>query len=740
MHPQLFKLTALAAMLCASGYSFADATMPAGGTATLSTVTVTGQSRSTRTENSDSYTTSAMRTTTGLALSPKETPQSVSVITKMQLDDQGISRMEDALRTTTGVNVIRDSGRYRYQSRGFYIDQIEEDGMATTVAGGNSGNPYRDAQSMTDLAVYDHIEVVRGATGLTQANGEPGGTINAVRKKPTAQRRISGDLEADRFGAVRTTADLSGSLNEARTLRGRTVAALERSNSFKNNSDGKNGLLYGVLEADAGENTKFTLGGLYQQQDGARDYFGVPMAEGGRDAGFNRDTYLGLNWNDAKHKKANVSGEAEHYFNNNWKITAKANYIHNESDSRFGALANSGTAYAGLAAGGTLPLNNISRYENTGNQLGFQTNLTGKYAWAGFTHDLFAGYAYSRESGTTRWRRIRNNTAFDPYAWHGGEIAEPDWLQYNDQTFYDSKITSHALMLGTRLQTSAKTHILLGGRFTHWRSVGNIYYDWWNSRADSDADEHAAVQRNRLVPYFGLTYDLTPNQSLYLSYTSIFKPQSNRDKDNRFLDPMMGNNYEIGWKGEWNNRRLNTAVALFDIEQENRPVYVVDNNARGGGYYDALGKVRSRGLDAEVSGNLTDNWKLFAGYTLNNSKYLKTESARYQAGGNFSKHTPKHMLRLYTSYRLPGKAAKWTLGGGLSTQSTTESLYGVKQGGYTLWNANIQYEPSKNLKLSLVGSNLTDKRYFENNRMRTYGINNFYGEPRNLMFKLNWKM
>ena len=86
--------------------------------------------------------------------------------------------MEQAMRTTTGVNVVRDggSGRVRFQSRGFYIDQMQEDGISSTVPG-SSSNPVRDPQSMTDLAVYEHIEVLRGPTGLTQANGEPGGTI-----------------------------------------------------------------------------------------------------------------------------------------------------------------------------------------------------------------------------------------------------------------------------------------------------------------------------------------------------------------------------------------------------------------------------------------------------------------------------------------------------------------------------------------------------------------------------------
>lgn len=180
----------------------------------LQTVQVNAANRSTRTENRDTYTTSAMRTTTGLALSPKETPQSVSVITRSMLDRRGITNMEDALRNTTGVNVVVDSGRYRYQSRGYYIDQIEEDGISSTVPG-SATNPYADSQSMTDMVIYDHVEVVRGATGLTQANGSSGGTINAVRKRPTAERRIGGSFLFDRFGRARTEADVSGSLNSS---------------------------------------------------------------------------------------------------------------------------------------------------------------------------------------------------------------------------------------------------------------------------------------------------------------------------------------------------------------------------------------------------------------------------------------------------------------------------------------------------------------------------------------------
>ena len=166
--PMTIRKTWLAASVSAALFSLAaqaadETTSTAAAessaqTQTLQNIIVSGVNRSTRTENKDTYTTSAMKTTTGLALSPKETPQSVSVITKTQLNDRGISSLKDAMKTTTGVNVLRESGRYRFQSRGFYVDQIEEDGIATTVAG-SSGNPYRDAQSLYDMAIYDHVEV-----------------------------------------------------------------------------------------------------------------------------------------------------------------------------------------------------------------------------------------------------------------------------------------------------------------------------------------------------------------------------------------------------------------------------------------------------------------------------------------------------------------------------------------------------------------------------------------------------
>ena len=749
--PMTIRKTWLAASVSAALFSLAaqaadeNATAPAESSAqtqTLQNVTVSAVNRSTRTENKDTYTTSAMKTTTGLALSPKETPQSVSVITKTQLSDRGISSLKDAMKTTTGVNVLRESGRYRFQSRGFYVDQIEEDGIATTVAG-SSGNPYRDAQSLYDMAIYDHVEVVRGATGLTQVNGEPGGTVNAVRKKPTAQTQIQGDLLVNRFGKARATLDVSGSLNESKTLRGRTVVVGERSRGYKDNDKGDLGLFYGVLEGHIGENTKVTAGLLHQRHTETPDYFGVPMSVSGGDAGFNTDTYLGYDWTHAKFRKTNAFAELEHYFNDDWTATAKFNYIHSKSDSRLGAIYDASTTYKGLPAGGKLNTQNFQNYQNNGHQATVQLNLNGKYDLFGRKHDVFLGYTYSRENNDTTWRRIRNSRAYDPRTFTGGEQAEPNWANYNDRTFYHNRITSNSLMLGTRVNVLDNLHVIAGTRYTQWKADGVTDYDWWNNRPDTDKDEHSIRRKNRFVPYFGITYDITPSQSVYASYTSIFKPNNAKDINERYLKPVVGNNYEIGWKGEWFNRKLNTSVALFQIDQKNRSVQVYFPTLNKW-YNENVGHVRSRGLDLEISGNLTENWKIFAGYTLNNSKYMRGENGRnsvspYLQGANFSRHTPKHIFRLHTSYDLPWGGRKWTVGGGVSAQSKTSSLGYVKQGGYALWHANVKYAPSENLQFSLIADNLFNKRYFENNKVRYNGINNYLGEPRNISLKVDWK-
>ncbi|MBN6065792.1 TonB-dependent siderophore receptor [Aggregatibacter actinomycetemcomitans] len=712
----------------------------------LEEIDVSTTADSTATEHTKSYTTSAMKTTTGLELSPKETPQSVSVITKQQLDDRGINTMSEALKTTTGISVVRDSGKYRYYSRGFLIDQMEEDGISTTVAGGASGNPYRDSSSMTDLVIYDHTEVVRGATGLTQANSEPGGTINAVRKRPTTNFQAKGNFTFDNWGKAYTNVDVSSPLNASGSVRGRFVASLEHDPTFKNTADANNNrLIYGVVEANLGENTVGTLGAMYQNKHETPDYFGVPMNQNSFNSSMDYDTYLGYNWSRRQVRKLNIFADTNTFLGDHWQWSNKINYVRSNSTDKIGAITNLSTSYTGLPAGGTLATNNLQNYMNHGDELALKTGLLGKYEWLGQEQEIFLNYTYSYEKEDTMWRRVRNSTAFDPFAFTGAEIAEPDWdnmtdtVNRRDRVFYHNRIISHGISAGVRFNPTEKWHLLLGTRYTNWRNISETDYDIWASRVDTDTDTYTVTKRSRFIPYIGVTYDINNHHSLYASYTSIFKPQSVKDYNDKTLDPVIGTNYELGWKTAWFDNRLNTSVAVFKIDQKNRPISFSSNNAKGrAGYSEPQGKVESKGFELEVSGNLTPDWLLYAGYTHNKTKYKETESSRYVAGSNYTSYIPKHIFRLYTTYNLPFDNKRWTVGGGVNFQTRTTSLYGVQQASYALWDANIQYQVSPRVALKLAVLNLTDKRYFENQKVRVYGGNNFYGEPRTYTFMLDW--
>lgn len=145
----------------------------------LAAISVTAEDPGTNTEHTGAYTTGAMSTATRLNLSIKETPQSVSVVTRQQMDDFNLNTLTEALRQTTGVVVQHyDSDRPAYSARGYGITNFQVDGMLNT---------FGYMKSDADTIIYDRIEVVRGATGLTTGAGDPSATINMVRKRPTDQ-------------------------------------------------------------------------------------------------------------------------------------------------------------------------------------------------------------------------------------------------------------------------------------------------------------------------------------------------------------------------------------------------------------------------------------------------------------------------------------------------------------------------------------------------------------------------
>lgn len=181
---------------------------PASSALELQSISISGKAPGSTTEGTGLYTTYSSSSSTRLNLTPKETPQSLTVMTRQRLDDQRLTNLSDTLDATPGVIVLRDglgAESDGYFSRGFEIQNFEIDGVPTVKRMDNY------TQSM---AMYDRVEVVRGATGLISGLGSPSATINLIRKRPTAEAQASVWAEAGNWDRYGTGFDVSGPLTE----------------------------------------------------------------------------------------------------------------------------------------------------------------------------------------------------------------------------------------------------------------------------------------------------------------------------------------------------------------------------------------------------------------------------------------------------------------------------------------------------------------------------------------------
>lgn len=666
-------------------------------------------------EHSNSYAARAVTVGKGVQ-TLREIPQSVSVVTRQKMDDQNLDTIDAVLANTTGITMYDSpmGGRYVY-SRGFMVDTYQFDGV-------NRAMFYPQANSFTsNTAMLDRVEIVRGATGLLQGTGSPGAAINMVRKRPLAEKQVQLALGAGRWNDVRGEVDVTGPLNEAGSIRGRVVAAHEQRDYFYDVADSRTDVLYGVLEFDLAPGSKLTTGASYEKLKSTPFFSGMPRYRDGSDPKLPRSAYLGADWNRWDSRQTAAFAEFEHRFDADWSLKASANYTREQHDVKY--MFNLGALNPATMAG-MMMYAGVFDYGTTNK--GLDLSLDGKFNAFGRRHGFSAGVSTNRLESDSDYSLAMMklpNSALQPN--HG--VAEPSdaWIrkeQYGGGHSLTSMTQTGAYGVA-RFSVSDQLTVVAGARVSNykWSSVyrdtGEVYIDPYR--------ENGVV-----TPYGGVIYAFDKRWSGYASVSDIFQPQNQRTAEGTLLDPLKGRNLEVGVKGELFDGKVNTSLALFRIEQRNRAeLDLVNTCSSGTECYFSAGKVRSEGLDAEISGEVAPGWQLFAGYTLNNFKYLEQTS---NAGVMFaSTYSPRHMLRAWSDYRLPGALQKWSVGGGVNFQTQSSRVtrdVTVAQGAYALWSARAAYQIDRNWTAALSVTNLLDKRYYQTVGAPAWG--NFYGEPR----------
>lgn len=688
-----------------------------GGGLELSPTQVTGNMLGNVTENTGSYTPGSIATATRLVLTPKETPQSVTVVTRQHMDDFGLNSVDDVMRHTPGITVSAfDTERSNYYARGFSINNFQYDGIPSTAR----NVAYSAGNTLSDMAIYDRVEVLKGATGLLTGAGSLGATINLVRKKPTSEFQGHATLGAGSWDNYRSELDVSGPLTETGNIRGRAVAAYQDKHSFMDRYERKSPTYYGIMEFDLSPDTLLTVGGDYQDSlpKGSSWSGSFPLidAQGNRND-VKRSFNNAADWSSWEQYTRTVFTMLEHDLGDGWITKLQLDHKINGYHALMGSIQGDTPGLDGKSQ--------LTSGKYTGETVSDSADLyvSGPFSLGGREHELVFGGSISASewNGNGYWNLAPNLVDFNN--WHGN-APQPDWGK--PQSKIDDTVRQTGMYMTTRLNLADDLKLLLGGRVVNYTVTGyNPTYR----------------ESGRFVPYVGAVYDLNDTYSVYASYTDIFMPQEsyNRDRDNKLLEPDEGQNWELGLKADFLDGRVNASAAYFEIHEDNRSVSDDDyNNLKPtpSNYAFKGTQAVTKGYELEMSGELAPGWQLQAGYT--------HKIVRDDKDVKISTFEPEDQVSLYTTYKLKGNLDKLTVGGGARWQSVGwQNIYNSPRGGYeefsqeAYWLVDLmtRYQFTKNVSATLNINNVFDKSYYTN-----IGFYNSaaYGEPRNFMLSTRW--
>ncbi|ACO78349.1 TonB-dependent siderophore receptor [Azotobacter vinelandii CA] len=661
------------------------------------------------TEQTKSYTPGTIATATRLVLTPRETPQTVTVVTRQHMDDFNLTNINKVMDHTPGITRHgTDNYRSYYYARGYQIQNFQYDGIPV-LTGTDMGN------TSVDMIQYDRIEVIKGASGLTTGAGAPGATINLVRKKPTHEFSGHATAEYGRWDNYRTEWDVGGPLNESGSVRGRFATAFQDQQSFMDHFKEQTRALYGILEVDLSSQTLWTIGANYDKRiPTGNNWAGTPVFDShNNEINTSRSFNPGATWSRAEQFSHAFFTQLDHEFDNGWNSRIYYTFQRNAYDANLGSIKSIPSADNGSA---TLQ---SGQYRTKIRTQALEAYARGPFELFGRTHELAVGVSgYHNHLKGSGHNSVRTTINF--WDWNG-RIERPDWGGIRYRT--EDRVNQRAYYASGRFSLTDDLAVILGGRVTNYRRGG-----------DSNMRETGEV-----VPFAGITYDLNDNFSLYASYTKIFQPQSARDENYAVLDPDEGDSYEGGLKGEWFNGRLNASLAYFEIRQDNRAEFVGWNAERNYSMYEGK-KAKTKGIELEISGELMPGWNIQAGFT---HQVIRED----ETNEKLTTFEPENQFKLYTTYRLPGRFSRITIGGGGSYQGTTwrdgtdvlGNEHQYRQEAFWLVNLMGKYQITDNLSATLNINNLFDKYYYSNYGEVWTGVaTKTYGEPRNMMLTTRW--
>ncbi|MDN3380501.1 MULTISPECIES: TonB-dependent siderophore receptor [unclassified Pseudoalteromonas] len=672
-------------------------------------------------EKHSGYKVDSMNSATGLDLSHLKTPQSVVAVTSEFMADQQLTSTIDAITSVTGINAREaDNGKFSISARGISVTSILYDGIATTY-----DTRFNYGDNLTDTAIYERVEIVRGATGLMLGAGNPSAAINLIRKRPTATQQINISASVGSWQNYRGVVDASSSLNNSETVRARAVIAYQDQHSYQDRFSQDKTTLYGIVEADLTDNTLLTVA-IDNQKTTPKGTMsgGLPIFySNGSRTNYDRETSTAPSWSSSTTNALNSFIRIDHDFNANWQLSAS--YIYGNNDLEYDVFWATGHPDAQTNIGmtpGSLNFIDAKRIQRT-----YEIELTGRFSWLEQSHQIMFGYnSQEQDFATPYFPGQEDAKIIGDFTAPNYDYPQPTWQTAAAYGSYGTTEQS-ALYFASQLNLTNSFSLILGSRLNQWQTD----QDNFGSKHDYELD-------NELTNYLGATFSLADNWALYANYTDIFTPQSRVDKHGNYLDPIQGQNYEVGIKASLIDERLDIALSGFEIHQDNVGEYTgetIPDTLQA--IYQPIDGTVTQGFEFELNGALNDEWDGYFGYT-----YSEGETPE---GDILNTTNPKNQFKLFTTYKLNNIVEGLKIGAGYRWQSRSydevkNPVYGqveVEQSSYGVASLMSSYQINSQMSVSVNIDNLFDKIYY--NQIGFYNQYR-YGSPRKFSLQFNYNL
>ncbi|USA61094.1 TonB-dependent siderophore receptor [Qipengyuania citrea] len=647
----------------------------------------------------DGYQIDATSTATRTPTELNDVPQAVSIITETQIDDQAMRSIADVLRYVPGAVISQGEGhrdqiilRGNSSTADFFVDGLRD-----------------DVQYYRGLYNAERIEVLKGPNAMIFGRGGGGGVINRVTKRPVANAFITGSGSADTYGAWYVDADISQPLSESVSTRMNAVYE-----EFRNNRDfydGRRVAINPTVALSLGGATRIDLGFEYNSDKRTIDR-GVPSAVQGsltspsRPLTGVRDTFFGVpGFNVSDFEAKVLNGRVEHRFSDNLTLTSRILYGDYDKLYRNAFAVTPVTPRGGVRSVGLEAYSDPTTRTNLLNQ----NDLVWTVTTGPVRHVLLAGFEVSDQ----RTRNQRINGFFG-----GGDIVNGGRRVFVGLA---DPITVPPVTLRTAANTgyrSVRTNADVTAFYVqdqisigdHVDVIGGVRRDRFTLNVDDLVAAQSYSRTDTLwSPRVGVVLKPVQPVSIYASYSRSFLPQSgdqfsSLDITSAALEPERFDNYELGLK--WDILpTLNLTAAIYQLDRTNTRAADPNDAARTV----LTGAQRSKGFELGLSGAITAQWQISAGYALQDATIRKTTSVA--PAGREVPLVPKQQASLWTRYDLTPR-----LGAGVGVYHQSKSFTSISNTAilpaFTRVDAAAFFKLTPQIEAQINVENLLNSDYF----------------------------